>query len=273
MPLLCICRCCTYAAAVHMPHGADFCISMCRLACDLHAHRLLMFRNVEMEIRSAQVISGSFVFLTTRHTWNKQTREHGRLLLPETELYELLSVQRRRLVSFTRTLKQRDFDEVLQTALQVSTSSTGSLRASSDVVDAHNRWGYIQGDRSCGRYVVASTRTKSGGDEGPSRLVRTASGNQQPLEVADTGLLGVEMDLQLGQMTLRSKHLVALDTQIANQPDVSFIFGDSTMQASLIEKAEHRHRYNLVGKNHDLEFWPSAHALTPPLGDQWVRCC
>lgn len=42
-----------------------------RLACDLHAHRLLMFRNVPLSTRVASAISGSFVFLTTRHTWNK----------------------------------------------------------------------------------------------------------------------------------------------------------------------------------------------------------
>ncbi len=53
-------------------------------------------------------------------------------------------------------------------------------------------------------------------------------------------------ELQIGQMTLRSKHLTALDSKIANLPDVALIFGHATMQASLLEKAEHRQRYNLV---------------------------
>lgn len=35
-----------------------------KLACDLHAHRLLMFRNVKMSAQVATVLSGSFVFLT-----------------------------------------------------------------------------------------------------------------------------------------------------------------------------------------------------------------
>jgi hypothetical protein len=67
-------------------------------------------------------------------------------------------------------------------------------------------------------------------------------------EVADNGMLGVEIDVQLGQMTLRSKHLAALPSDIANHPDVVMIFGDATMQASLIERAENRQRYRLVGK-------------------------
>lgn len=37
-----------------------------RLACDLHAHRLILYRNQEMDANVATAISGSFVFLTTR---------------------------------------------------------------------------------------------------------------------------------------------------------------------------------------------------------------
>ena len=116
------------------------------------------------------------------------------MILPETELYELLQVQRRRLVGYMRTQKQYELDDVLQTALQVSTSTTGSLRASSEVVDAHNRWNTIGGSRSVGRFAVGSTR--SGGTSGPGGMVRTMSAMNAPTDVADTGMLGVEMDLQ-----------------------------------------------------------------------------
>lgn len=105
----------------------------------------------------AKTILGSFVFLTTRHTWNKAAREQGKLLLPETELYELLTVVRRRLITWPRFQRQGDLDLVLQTALQVSSSSTGSLRASAAIVDAANRWSVIGGPT--GRFAVASTRT------------------------------------------------------------------------------------------------------------------
>jgi hypothetical protein len=97
-----------------------------RLACDLHAHRLLLYRNLHLsELEAAQaetvvkVVLGSFVYLTTRHTWNKAAREHGRLLVPETELYELLQVTRRRSIRWVQRQKQGAVDTVLQTALQV----------------------------------------------------------------------------------------------------------------------------------------------------------
>jgi hypothetical protein len=80
-----------------------------RISCDLHAHLLLMYRNLtyaEMNPECVQALLGSFVFLTTRHTWNKATRETGRMLLPETELYELLQVQRRKLIRWLRDRKQ-----------------------------------------------------------------------------------------------------------------------------------------------------------------------
>jgi hypothetical protein len=51
-----------------------------RLAADLHAVMLLAYRSTRQDEYTPQVargIVGSFVFLTTRHTWNKCTREEG----------------------------------------------------------------------------------------------------------------------------------------------------------------------------------------------------
>jgi hypothetical protein len=186
-----------------------------RLACDLHAHRLLLYRNFqqhEMTLLSAKVLIGSFVYLTTRHTWNKAARKQGKLLVPETELYELLTVVRRRLITWPSFKKQSPLDEVLQTALQVSSSTTGSLRASAAIVDAANRWSVIAGPHSVGRFAVASTRTvtsttnedgesKESMDKLPTKkLALERHVSEDVGEVADTGQLGVEMDLQIGQV-------------------------------------------------------------------------
>ena len=256
-----------------------------RLACDLHSHKVLMYRNYhenDITPNVAKTLIGSFVYLTTRHTWNKTTDEENRLQMPETELYELLQIQRRRLINWMTACKQGVLDEVMQTALQISSSLTGSFKASAEILDSQNRWSRIKGERSGGRWAVGSTRmatnaTSSGTGNNlggvPPRptLQRETSYDNAVDEVEDTGMLGVEIDIQLGQMTLRSKHLAALLPEIANHPDVIKIFGDSTMQASLAEKTEHRQRYRLVGLNHELEYWPSAHKVCPPLGDEWGR--
>ena len=191
--------------------------------------------------------------------------------MPEAELYEILQVQRRRLVTWCRTLKQGVLDDIMQTSLQISASTTGSLRVSAEIVDAQNRWSRLQGPRSVGRYAVASSRTVTEADDeglaAPS-LLRQQSETGTVGEVGDTGLLGIEMDIQIGQMTLRSRHLSALETQVANHPDAKEIFGDATIQASLLEKAENRRMFHLVGVNHELHCW-TGHRFCPPLGDEW----
>ena len=236
-----------------------------RLACDLHSHKLLLYRNyhtVDLTSSVGKTLVGSFVYLTTRHTWNKSTTEEARLGVPETELYELLQVMRRRLVNWLADQRQGITDEVMQTALQVSSSLTGSFKASAEVLDSQNRWSRIKGDRSVGRWAVGSTRTVSNAlttsgsssnldasnnnrllvaeksdssddEEAPPmrpQLMRQPSWDKQVGEVADTGMLGVEIDMQMGQMTLRSKHLSALQSDIANHSDVRYLFGDVTIQ-------------------------------------------
>lgn len=44
-----------------------------RLSCDLHAHKLMLFRNVrlaELDAPKVKRLIGGFIYLTTRHTWN-----------------------------------------------------------------------------------------------------------------------------------------------------------------------------------------------------------
>ncbi|CAK9003801.1 Calmodulin, partial [Durusdinium trenchii] len=142
-----------------------------RLSCDLHAHKLLLCRNIpgdELSAEVAQILVGSFICLTTRHSWNLTKRERGRLLIPEFQLYEVLQVQRRNLVNWCRNLRQGELDRVMQYSLQVSTSTSGSLKSKDDVLSGANRWSRISGVRSLGRYAVSSTRItgpkKSSGD-------------------------------------------------------------------------------------------------------------
>lgn len=49
------------------------------------------------------------------------------------------------------------------------------------------------------------------------------------------------------------------------------IFGDATIQASLVEKASNRQTYRLVGLHHELVYWPSAHKLSPPGDENYER--
>ena len=70
---------------------------------------------------------------------------------------------------------------------------------------------------------------------------------------------------------LRAKHLAALDTDVANMPQVREVFGESTMQASLLEQAEHRKRFKLIGFQHEIDYWHEGHSCCPAISDRWER--
>ncbi len=88
-----------------------------RLACDLHSHKLLLYRNYHDSDYTAEVVKtllGSVIFLTTRHSFNKSLSktEGARLQMPEPQIYELLQVSRRRLVTWLGHCRQGVLDEV-----------------------------------------------------------------------------------------------------------------------------------------------------------------
>jgi len=82
---------------------------------------------------------------------------------------------------------------------------------------------------------------------------------------------GVEIDLQLGLMTLQSKHISALDTVLANHSDVKNIFGQTIIQASRYENSSNRKCFRLIGLNHEIHYWYTAHCACPPMADEWER--
>lgn len=101
-----------------------------RLASDIHGHILLFYRNHNNNMLTNNIIKSlisSFIYLTTRYTWNKVLIEEEKLNIPETELYAVLQVQRRRIITWLSRCRQGVLDEIMQTVLQVSSSLTGTI--------------------------------------------------------------------------------------------------------------------------------------------------
>ena len=243
-----------------------------RLSCDLHSHKLLLYRNYHVEDYTPSIaknLLGSFVFLTTRHTWNTCGKpEVEGVQMPEIQIYALLQSSRRRVTTFLQSCPQRVLDDIMQTVVQVSSSLTGSFMANTALFDQNSRWYRIQGARSCGRWAVGSTHTSKRDEPQHSQ---TSFDTSPVEEIEDNGTLGVEIDIQLGQMTLRSRHLSALTTRVADHSDVKLILGDSTIQASLISTAESCDVYRLIGLNCTIEHWKVSHTECPPLDEHWDR--
>eukprot|EP00755_Sulcionema_specki_P005608 Sspe_Gene.33212::Locus_16237_Transcript_1_1_Confidence_1.000_Length_12018::g.33212::m.33212 len=118
-----------------------------QLVAKLHAHAVLVYRNAALSTHVTSSLMSSFVFLTLRHTWNS-----GKLIVPETEVYEVMQLQRRRLAGFLCQAPPHTLSEVLDGIVRVATS-TGSRKARPE--DITNDWSYIQGFSSVARFTHA----------------------------------------------------------------------------------------------------------------------
>lgn len=169
-------------------------------------------------------------------------------------------------------------------------ASSGSLLASPEEVAS--RWAYVAGPRNSGRFTLHSSRNKPSAptplrpvrddtgasqasdskkrsvdsEEVPPHAASSASCEQEDiLTMADGEQLAVEVDVQVMQLTLKASHPMALPQDIARLKDVTEIFGAVSMQACLMEQSTHRSCYRLVGRSHDIAFWPTKDAKLPQL--------
>jgi hypothetical protein len=157
----------------------------------------------------------------------------------------MLQTQRRNLLDWFREGKQAPVNEVLEAAVRVSTGTGLRLVKAKD--ELVRRWGFIEGKRSDGRFTVASN------------VYDAKTMDEQKLRaVVDDNDLGVEINVQIWQLTLKTSHLRALDRTIANNPDVRLIFGAQSMQCATVQSAEHREWVRLIGRHHDLHYWKTA---------------
>ena len=258
--------------------------------CNLHAHLLLMLRNAtpaELSEPFVSTVVCGMVFLSTRHEWNHNhfnepatadaTKASVDWHVPENELFETLHVLRRKLVLWLREHAPRtDLDAVMDRVLRVS-ASTGSMGGPKPGEEL-GRWAYVAGTRSMGRFARHSLRngtsTASVDDVGvldPSPSPRTGTtpvggpSGESITVMEDDGQLAIEVDVQVMQLTLKASHPQALPDDVAQLPDLGTVFGDVSMQACLTEQTAARTCFRIVGRCHDIEFWPSKDDRLPQL--------
>jgi hypothetical protein len=285
-----------------------------QIICCLHSHLILAHRNIplsEHDTNTVKSIMASFVHVNCRHSFNTGRQvdlPNTEYVIPETQLYETLQVQRRRLInwcgrstgsesSHMQTAQQTKLDTALTTlsslaaedprpdkfhsvavalckeitlldaqvssvlvqpstagvatpaqlsdvmnSIQAITSDTGSF-AGPDLQpspETTENWGFISGWANPGRFTVTSQ------GKAPSEDIASAEPNAG---------LGAEIDFQLAALTVKNAHVIALDEEVANMPDVKAVFGNESMQATTIQSAEHRVIYRLMGRGHDVHFW------------------
>ena len=200
-----------------------------------------------MNEESVAILLCAFIFLTVRHTWNANDT------LPEPELFQTLETRRRDLLSYLQSLPQGTVNRIFDAALRVS-SGTGTR----DQVSEHmQKWGIRKEVDCAGRYVVTGvckTAEQVEVESAPETKVR---------RVSKRDITGEEINVQTMQLTFKSSHMCALPEMIARARDVRDIFGSKSMQCVITQRAKNRVKARIVGRNHEIHFWPTADERLP----------
>jgi hypothetical protein len=248
------------------------------LASRLHAHVILLLRNVKEEDFDEAYVSkllSGFTFLTTRYTWSTN-------VLPEIELYSIIHRQRRAVVRFLSKATPATLSTVMDIVVRIVTSTSNREGART------YQWGYVAGTDCAGRFARLDDELmrREGRDKGQADLMATleacvgvkhlAAG---AVTVAE-GLQDVELNVQTLSLTFKAAHLRALPAEIANDANVFSVFGSlvgnkvkmlQTMQCAVVEEAVHRTWVRLVGQEHDVQFWKTSDPRFPIPDDKMMR--
>eukprot|EP01063_Lacrimia_lanifica_P039595 TRINITY_DN8724_c1_g4_i1.p1 TRINITY_DN8724_c1_g4~~TRINITY_DN8724_c1_g4_i1.p1 ORF type:complete len:4579 (+),score=2099.61 TRINITY_DN8724_c1_g4_i1:248-13984(+) len=140
------------------------------LVAKIQAHVVILRRTAPMNTNVASSLLSSIIFLTLRHTWNS-----GRLIVPETEVYETMQLQRRRLASYLCAGGPNVLTEVLDGVVRVATS-TGGRKSRPE--DTSHLWAFVGGYASLGRFTYhCANPRKMVREEGPKpALIKEAMG-------------------------------------------------------------------------------------------------
>ena len=244
------------------------------LMCNVYAHVLLTLRNYTLDELSPSVVGHflqSSIFLSTRHKWNTGGCDDAQWGVPENELFETMHSMRRKVISWLRErASHAQLDMIMESAVEAAANSS-FLRGYENL----NRWGFVAGRRSSGRFAQHSRRDGGAEEEQEAQgkqLVTPAAavGGRMSADAIPTMKdkdLSIEIDAQLMQLTLKASHPQNLPSEIAKNTDVMSIFGAVTMQACIVEETTKRKCYRLVGRSHDITAWEPDTRL-PPL-DHW----
>eukprot|EP00397_Hematodinium_sp_SG-2012_P000007 GEMP01000007.1.p1 GENE.GEMP01000007.1~~GEMP01000007.1.p1 ORF type:complete len:5820 (+),score=1409.10 GEMP01000007.1:169-17628(+) len=221
------------------------------LLCKLHTHRLLVWRNLHVEDFSkemVQTILCSFIFLSTRHTWNSSDEDI--LCIPETELFELMTKLRPRLTTWLENAEVAAFHRIMESIHATATGAKPKdISLEGDDEDVEFFWCCVAGPENRGRFA---------GTYGPEAKVRYSEAKKENrVARMHVSTPYVEFNLQTCQFIVRGQRLNALDTDIAHNKDVIEVFGQNahTMQCIVIESSEDRETRFLVSEGKKLEYW------------------
>ena len=241
-----------------------------QIASRIHSHLILLERSatpteVQTEESNCTILS-SFLFLTTRHTWNQ-----GLLNVPETELYEVVQSRRRTMIQWLVDNQGPALNAVMRSAVLTATSSGTRVTAEDCKENGYSAgWGLVGGNGSIGRFTEIENVSKIDAEvvaveKATSELINSILPTHgvsltDSLSVVPEGMQGTEVNVQTLQLTFKTAHLRALDFTIAGNLDVHTVLESvaqdlGTVQCADVERTAYRDWVRIVGQDLDVQNW------------------
>jgi hypothetical protein len=193
------------------------------MACNLHAHAILMLRNIDLGAEQVARLLSSFSFLSMHHTFNMAQG----LDIPEPELFEIYHRHRRHVVRWFEERMEKKEYRLFNDTLRTVHTQFSSLDSSNAVNTKDFEWGAVGGDDdNAGRFcIVGPKRT----DAERGEITSVAS------DKTDTSWL--ELNVQLLQVSVRGRHVAPLEEDISANPHFADVLKLKGREAKTVQCA------------------------------------
>ena len=248
------------------------------IACMLHAHLAFIFRNMqyeEMSTLSVFAMLSCQVFLFNNYKYDldldesvehkgKKTRKDNEeirntLGISQVELFDMFQLQRNRLLKWL-IANPNECNEVLNSLVQMVEESERKQNPVDHLDAPINRtWTMIEvpGMNFRGRFVPQDEYDPEIFSSKLSSEARVSF--EAWLRETTTLAVNTEINVQLGEFTIK-KHLTQpLDSDIQENPDFVSVFQyvthDDILQCAEVKHSKHRKWLRLIGMGYDVQVW------------------
>ena len=271
-------------------------------ACMLHAHLAYLHRNVEyqdLNMRNVFAFLASQIFLFNNYKYDldvdlREGKEKKKrkevddakddLGIPQVELFDMFQRNRTKILKWlTDNVDDRNtvMDAIIQ-LVEEGTSQKSGADASKDEIRLVRNWVSIEqaGLNFKGRFVPMSEYDPQRFLSGMSK--ESKSSFEVWLRETTTLAVNTEINVQLGEFTIKKNAARPLDQYLVDQPDFVTVFSktkNDIIQCADVKITSKRRWVRLVGMGYDLQLWAPdtrkpLHENKVPYnmcGTQWIR--
>lgn len=273
------------------------------IACKLHAHLAYLYRNIDVRDLNATAVFAMLacqIFLFNNYRYNldldesdahkKKSRKDEEdvnrdLGIPQIELFGLFQLNRNKIMDWL--LQNPDPANEIMNALveMVEESESEKLQVGLNEAPADRKWVSIEqaGINFKGRFVPQSEYDPEIFNSKLSKEARVSF--EAWLREVTTIAVSTEINVQLGEFTIKKHVTQPLDSIIADDDDFLTVFANMShndiIQCAEVKNLPRRKWLRLVGLNHDVQYWVDGDSRVPLHGCRitygiqeppWSRC-